>query len=93
MAVNPDIGSFLNPAGVHGTGDVAVFIVEYSGNTFDAFLSWLRGHPLEGSNAMTEIVISMIGFPIVLPIINNVRNNHSPDFANQYVSILGSVNG
>lgn len=42
---------------------------------------------------MTEIVISMIGFPIVLPIINNVRNNHSPDFANQYVSILGSVNG
>lgn len=44
-----------------------------SGNTFDAFLSRLKGVRAEGSNALFEAVFFIFGAPFLLPLLPKLR--------------------
>jgi AhpD family alkylhydroperoxidase len=61
----------------------AIYFANVSGNTFDALLSRLGGRPLEGSSWLTALAVSLIGFPILVPIMLYARKDRSVDFTSQ----------
>jgi AhpD family alkylhydroperoxidase len=52
-----------------------IYFGNLCGNTFDAFLSRLRGHSVDYSSLATEIVVSLVSAPFLLPLVPILSNS------------------
>jgi AhpD family alkylhydroperoxidase len=52
----------------------AIFFGNYSGNTFDAFISRIHGVKAEKSSAIFELAFFVLNFPILFPLYLALRN-------------------
>ncbi len=50
-----------------------IYFGNLSGNTFDAFLSRLKGQPAAGSNPLFELLFFVFGAPLLLPLLPAVK--------------------
>jgi AhpD family alkylhydroperoxidase len=48
-----------------------------SGNTFDAFLSRMKGVKAEGSNPLFEFIFFIFGAPLLLPLLPKLKSNNA----------------
>ena len=74
-ARNPDpldTAAFVKHYGTKTAGEIMLFIRviffgNLAGNTYDAFLSRLKGHPAPDSNAIFEFIFFLFAFPLMFP--------------------------
>lgn len=52
-----------------------IYFGNLCGNTFDAFLSRLRGHRVDYSSLGTELVVSLVSAPFLLPLVPLLSNS------------------
>jgi AhpD family alkylhydroperoxidase len=52
----------------------AIFIGNYTGNTFDAFISRIQGVKAENSNVFFEFAFFVLNFPILVPVYLILKN-------------------
>lgn len=52
-----------------------IFFGNLAGNTFDAFISRLKGHKAPNSNALFEAVFFVVSAPILLPLMPVIRGS------------------
>lgn len=52
-----------------------MFFTNLQGNTFDAFISRLKGIPAKNSNVIFEFFFFIINVPLILPVIPFINNN------------------
>ncbi len=82
---NPDIEISRNLFEHYGNGTAndillrirLIYFANLSGNTYDAFLSRIRGVKAENSNLLFEFIFFLITFPIFFPLSFFVRKNSS----------------
>jgi AhpD family alkylhydroperoxidase len=55
----------------------AIFFGNLTGNTFDAFLSRMRGIKAENSNMAFEFIIFLLNFPFLFPLYAYLKNKHA----------------
>lgn len=58
----------------------SIYLGNLSGNTFDALLARIKGHKVEGSNVITEILVSIIAAPILLLIMATAKDDKKVGF-------------
>ena len=58
----------------------AIYLGNLSGNTFDALLSRFKGAPKAGSSVVTELIVSLVGAPILLLIAFRARKANDARF-------------
>jgi AhpD family alkylhydroperoxidase len=81
---NPDpaeltrLGEFYSPCRVKGIRALAAAIHfgNLCGNTFDAFLSRLRGQAVENGSIVTETLVFILCAPFLLPVMPRVLRSH-----------------
>lgn len=59
----------------------AIYFGNLGGNTFDAFLLRLKGKKVQGSGVVTELLVLLVGLPILLPITLVARRDRKVKFA------------
>lgn len=57
-----------------------IYFANLSGNTFDALLARLKGYRVEESQLMTEVIVSLLSFPVLIPIMLSARNDRKVGF-------------
>jgi AhpD family alkylhydroperoxidase len=72
----------------------AIYLGNLSGNTFDAFMSRLRGAPKAGSSVVTELIVSVVAAPVLLLIASRARKANDSRFKSKSQSTekLGGQN-